>query len=43
MSINLKLPKEIGEGYSSGSQRIRVMTKYWANRSVFCPNCENAN
>ena len=35
----LKLPVEIAEDYSSGSQRIRVMTEEWVNRSGFCPNC----
>lgn len=37
--MELKLPVEIAEDYSSGSQRIRVMTEHWVNRSVFCPNC----
>lgn len=37
--MNLNLPVEIAEEYSSGSQRIRVMTEHWVNRSVFCPNC----
>jgi len=37
--VELKLPVEIAEDYSSGSQRIRVMTEHWVNRSVFCPNC----
>lgn len=35
----LTLPVEIAEVYSSSSQRIRVMTEYWVNQSVFCPNC----
>ena len=38
-AMNLNLPVEIAEEYSSGSQRIRVMTEEWVNRSVFCPNC----
>ena len=37
--MNLNLPIEIAEDYSSGSQRIRVITEHWGNRSVFCPNC----
>jgi len=37
--MNLNLPIEIAEDYSSGSQRIRVMTEHWVNRSVFCPSC----
>ncbi|MEW6240842.1 MAG: DpnI domain-containing protein [Chloroflexota bacterium] len=39
----MKLPIDIAEGYSSGSQRIRVMTEHWVNRSVFCPNCGNTS
>ncbi|MBI5842693.1 MAG: restriction endonuclease [Chloroflexi bacterium] len=35
----LRLPVSIAQDYSSGSQRIRVMTEYWVNHSVFCPNC----
>jgi type II restriction enzyme len=37
--MDLKLPVEIAEDYSSGSQRIRVITEHWVNRSAFCPNC----
>lgn len=39
--MELKLPVEVAEDYSSGSQRIRVMTEHWVNRSAFCPNCGN--
>ncbi len=35
----LKLRLELAKEYLSGSQRIRVMTEYWVNRSAFCPNC----
>lgn len=35
------LPVEVAGGYSSSSQRIRVMTENWVNRSAFCPNCGN--
>ena len=37
--MELRLPAEVGYGYSSSSQRIRVLTEYWVNRSAFCPNC----
>lgn len=37
--MKLLLPAAVAENYSSSSQRIRVMTEYWVNRSVFCPNC----
>jgi type II restriction enzyme len=41
LAMELKLPVETAEDYASGSQRIRVMTEYWVNNSVFCPNCGN--
>jgi len=37
--MELRLPVAVAIGYTSGSQRIRVMTEYWVNNSVFCPNC----
>jgi len=39
--MELFLPIGITDNYSSGSQRIRVITEDWVNRSVFCPNCGN--
>ncbi len=39
VSMDLNLPVEIAEDYSSPAQRIRVMTDKWVNRSGFCPNC----
>lgn len=39
--MELILPIGITDNYSSGSQRIRVMTEDWVNRSAFCPNCGN--
>ena len=39
--MELTLSKFVANSYSSGSQRIRVMTEHWVNRSVFCPNCGN--
>ena len=39
--MEIKLPSNLAKNYSSGSQRIRVMTEHWVNRSVFCPNCGN--
>jgi len=39
--MELTLSKLIADNYSSGSQKIRVMTEYWVNRSAFCPNCGN--
>jgi type II restriction enzyme len=37
--MQLKLTSEIAADYSSTSQKIRVMTEHWVNRSAFCPNC----
>lgn len=37
--MELTLPANIAELYSSSSQKIRVMTEHWVNRSGFCPNC----
>ena len=39
--MELRLPGKLASSYSSPTQRIRVMTEYWVNRSVFCPNCGN--
>jgi len=30
---------ELATGYSSASQKIRVLTEDWVQRSIFCPNC----
>jgi type II restriction enzyme len=37
--MQLTLPSDITENYKSGSQKIRVMTENWVNRSAYCPNC----
>lgn len=39
--MELMLPIGVIDNYSSSSQRIRVMTEEWVNRSTFCPNCGN--
>lgn len=39
--MELRLPIEAAKGYSSGSQRARVMTERWVQRWGFCPNCGN--
>jgi type II restriction enzyme len=38
-SMDLQLPYEIAEHYSSSAQRVRIMTEYWVENSIFCPNC----
>lgn len=37
--MKLTLDVKLAEGYKSLSQKIRVMTEYWVNQSVYCPNC----
>jgi type II restriction enzyme len=37
--MELKLSIESAKDYSSRSQQIRVITEYWVNKSIFCPNC----
>jgi type II restriction enzyme len=39
--MELTLPANVAEIYSSSSQRIRVMTEHWVSHSTFCPNCGN--
>jgi type II restriction enzyme len=39
--MELTLRSSIADLYSSSSQKIRVMTEYWVNHSIFCPNCGN--
>jgi type II restriction enzyme len=37
--MNLNLPLQLAKDYSSTNQKVRVMTEYWVNHSIFCPNC----
>lgn len=37
--MELLLPIDIADSYSSNSQRIRVASEYWVKRFIFCPNC----
>jgi type II restriction enzyme len=39
--MELRLPVGVANNYKSSSQRIRVMTEYWVNSSIFCPSCGN--
>lgn len=39
--MELALPINMAENYTSSSQRIRVITEYWVSNSIFCPNCGN--
>jgi type II restriction enzyme len=37
--MTLQLPETLLRNYSSSTQKIRVMTEGWVNRSAYCPNC----
>jgi type II restriction enzyme len=37
--MELRLPIEAASGYSSGAQRVRVITERWVQEWGFCPNC----
>lgn len=37
--MDLQMNTGIGAGYSSSSQRIRVITESWAGSNLFCPYC----
>ena len=37
--MDIRLDSQLGDGYKSSSQRIRVITESWAVDNVFCPYC----
>lgn len=37
--MELRLDPSVAEGYSSKSQRSRVITEAWAADNLYCPNC----
>lgn len=37
--MQLLFNTELADNYTSGSQKIRVLTEDWVQRSIFCPNC----
>lgn len=37
--MKLVLDKKLAANYKSASQRARVLTEHWVDKSVFCPNC----
>ncbi len=39
--MNLILDKNLGNSYSSKSQKIRVITENWVSSQIFCPSCGN--
>jgi len=41
--VEIIFDKKIAAGYKSLSQKARVLTEDWVDKSVFCPNCGNLN
>lgn len=41
--MDLFFDKKLADGYTSLSQKIRVLTEYWVDSSIFCPNCGKLN
>ena len=37
--MELIFDKQLATKYKSASQRARVLTEHWVDKSVFCPNC----
>lgn len=37
--MNIQLCKSLSRGYSSKSQRVRVITEDWVYRNMYCPRC----
>jgi len=35
----LRMPIELAGGYTSGSQRTRVVSEAWGEENLYCPNC----
>jgi type II restriction enzyme len=39
--MNLSMPSDHAIAYKSGSQRARVVTEFWAENNLYCPNCSS--
>lgn len=37
--MNLSFDKKLADGYTSQSQKIRVLTEDWVGNQIYCPNC----
>lgn len=37
--MNLYFDKKLADGYTSQSQKIRVLTENWVGNQIYCPNC----
>ena len=41
MSIDFSIDSKLASKYKSNAQKIRVMSKYWVAKNLFCPSCGN--
>jgi type II restriction enzyme len=39
--MNLFMAADLATAYKSGSQRARVVTEFWAENNLYCPNCSS--
>lgn len=39
--MNLRMLSDLAGAYRSGSQRTRVVTEFWGERNLYCPNCDS--
>ncbi len=40
--MNLSMDGELAAAYQSGSQRARVVTEFWGENNLYCPNCSSS-
>lgn len=40
--MNTVFNSKLAEGYTSKSQKVRVMSESWTAENIFCPNCGNS-
>ena len=41
--MNLSFDTKLTDGYTSQSQKIRVLTESWVDKQIYCPNCGHIN
>jgi type II restriction enzyme len=39
--MNLAMTGELAAAYKSGAQRARVVTEFWGEQNLYCPNCSS--
>ncbi|OGF69823.1 restriction endonuclease [Candidatus Giovannonibacteria bacterium RIFCSPLOWO2_02_FULL_45_14] len=37
--MNLTFDRKLSKNYKSASQKVRVLTEDWVDKTIFCPNC----